>query len=103
MGQTIEIKNTTRIGEMLVVDTDRSISGQNGKSIARTADLGEWDGKLEAGEFDIQLARRLFDSDPAIDHVHVLSNVASIQRDGGWDDESVAHATDVISGFFRIY
>ncbi|MPZ54269.1 MAG: hypothetical protein GEU79_16325, partial [Acidimicrobiia bacterium] len=62
MGQTIEINKTTTVGDLLVVDTDRSISGQNGRSFSVDDDLGPGpDGKLGPGEFDTQMARRLFE------------------------------------------
>lgn len=94
MGQTIEINKTTTIGDMLIVDTDRSLTGQTGNSFVRDGDHGDFDG---------QLAARLFEADPAIDHVHVLSNTATIRRSGGWDDGAIATASELITRFFRFY
>lgn len=97
MGQTIEIKKVTPVGRVLVVDTDRSITGQDGESFT---------GKQTAGQIDTfgaQLAVRLFDTDSEVDYVHVMSNTVSIRRRTDWDDAAIAAAPDVVAEFFRVY
>ena len=97
MGQTIEIWDANVIADVLLVSTDRSLTGQDGETY-RPGDSVESD-----AIFPAQLAALLFQSDPAIDHVYVMSNVLSIRRWGGWDDASVASTRDVVASFFLFY
>ncbi len=96
MGQTIEILNTTVLDEVLVVDTDRSLAGQDGEAFGGPPDE-------DALSFPARLARRLFDADGGIDHVFVMSNAVSVRRRGGWDDDSVAATASLVAEFFRFY
>ncbi len=97
MGQTIEIKRMTPVGRVLVVDTDRSLSGQDGESFT---------GKQTAGQLDTfpaRLAVRLIEADAEVDYVYVMSNTVSIRRRTDWDDATMAAAADVVAEFFRVY
>jgi hypothetical protein len=97
MGQTIEIRAAVRLEDVLVLDTDRSLTGQEGES---------YGGSTTAQAVDTDAARladRLFQSDPAIDHVFISSNTISVRRRGGWDDGQVGTVQQVVSHFFRIY
>lgn len=87
MGQIIEVTSSV-VGETAVFDTDRSLTGQDGETFDRS--LGD------VSTFAGRLARRLFDEDPAIDHVYVQFNVVSVHRKGGWDEGSVRRAGDQI-------
>jgi hypothetical protein len=97
MGQTIEIKKVTTIGRVLVVDTDRSLTGQDGESFT---------GKQTAGQVDTfpaRLAVRLFEGDSEVDYVHVMSNTVSIRRRTDWDAASKAASEELVAEFFRVY
>jgi hypothetical protein len=96
MGQTIEINGRRRIGDVLVIDTDRSLTGQEGEAYTPGY-------TTESSTFPARLAERLFEADANIDRVHVLSNAVSIKRSGGWDDADAASAADVVARFFRFY
>ena len=97
MGQTIEIISSKAIDRMLIVDTDRSITGQDGEPF----------NGVEAAKrdttFAAKLAVRLFESDSSVDHVHVMSNTVIIRRLKGWDAEAVEHACQIVGEFFRFY
>jgi ferredoxin--NADP+ reductase len=93
MGQTIDVKSTP-IGDVALFDTDRSLTGQDSHSFAGTSD---------STEPPATLANRLFDSDPSILHVHILSNTVSVERDSGWDTVSLAAARSVIANLFVFY
>jgi hypothetical protein len=95
MGQTIEISQARRVGDVLVVTTDRTLGGQEGEALTRDTP--------STATFPGRLAARLFEADPAIEHVGVQSNVVSIRRAGGWDEAAAAVAEDVIARFFRYY
>jgi hypothetical protein len=97
MGQTIEINNTEIVDHVLLIDTDRSLAGQDGESYGgvETARLGD--------TFPAQLAVRLFETDSSVDHVFVMSNSVSVRRPAGWDDEAVSRASSTVAEFFRFY
>lgn len=96
MGQTIEINRARRIGDILVIDTNRSLAGQDGEAYTpgyTTTSL----------TFPARLAERLFEADADIDRVHVMSNAVSVSRSGGWDDAAQAGTQQVVTAFFRFY
>lgn len=97
MGQTIQIRDANVVAEMLLVSTDRSLTGQDGETYTPA------DSITSDAIFPAQLASRLFQSDPSIDHVYVMSNVLSIRRPGGWDEASIASTNEVVANFFLFY
>ena len=97
MGQTIQIRDANVVAEMLLVSTDRSLTGQDGETYTPA------DSITVDAIFPAQLALRLFQSDPSIDHVYVMSNVLSIRRPGGWDEASIASTNEVVANFFLFY
>ena len=107
MGQTIQIWDANVVADMLLVSTDRSLTGQDGETYRpSTPTIGtptNGDPVEPDAIFPAQLAARLFQSDSSIDHVYVMSNVLSIRRQGGWDDASVASTRDVVASFFLFY
>jgi hypothetical protein len=94
MGQTVEINHTVQIDDILVIDTDRSFTGQDGQTITPAAPGSAVPGRL---------AERLFDLEVGIDHVHVLQNVITLRRPGGWDEDLAGQAIDVAGSFLRHY
>jgi hypothetical protein len=62
MGQTIQIWDANVVADMLLVSTDRSLTGQDGETY--TPD----DPTSSEAIFPVQLASRLFQADPSIDH-----------------------------------
>lgn len=102
MGQTIQIRDANVIGDVLLVSTDRSFTGQDGETY-RPNTPKDGDAVNSGAIFPAQLATRLFESDISIDHVYVMSNVLSIKRVGGWGDGPVASARDIVSSFFLFY
>lgn len=97
MGQTIEIVDTAVVGGVLVVDTDRTIAGQDGEGFDGVA------AARGAAGFPARLAERLFAADAEIDHVFVMSNTLTVRRREGWDDASIDAVTGVVADFFRFY
>lgn len=93
MGQSIEITSVVH-GEGAVFDTDRTFTGQDGREFTRPA---------SGTSFGAKLANRLFESDPAIEHVYVQFNVVSVRRSGGWDDGSLRRAGEQIRDLFVVY
>lgn len=94
MGQLIQVE-AKPMGTVALFSTDRSLTGQDGVSLSpRDAD---------GADPPHELARRLFDADPLIDHVHVLSNTVAARRRENWDDEAVGRAGDVITNLFVHY
>lgn len=97
MGQTIEIDEAVELGDVLLISTDRSLTGQDGESYVPGGTTDE------KPNFPAQLAQRLFDSDSKVDHVYVMSNAISIRRPGGWDEGALEGARRTVSNFFRFY
>ena len=75
MGQPIQVA-ATRLGDVALFDTDRSISGQDGMGFASIAEAEA------ASEFPAKLAARLFDADSAVDHVFAASNQVVVRPPG---------------------
>lgn len=94
MGQDVEIRNTATVGEVLVIDTDRSFTGQDGQAIGP---------ELEGRGVPLQLAKRLFDLEVGIDHVFVLQNAVTVRRPGGWDTDTAEAVTETTHSFLRFY
>lgn len=94
MGQDVIIKDTVTMGDVLMVDTDRSFTGQDGHFMTTESDLRGVPGRL---------AERLFALDLGIDHVYVLQNTVTVRRPGGWDDDAAGAVTGVTGSFLRYY
>jgi hypothetical protein len=97
VGQTIEILSTKAIDRMLIVDTDRSITGQDGEAF----------NGIEAARrgvtFAAKLAVRIFEADDSVDHVYSMSNTVAVRRLSGWDTDSMERAAGIVADFFRFY
>ena len=94
MGQSIEV-TAAALGDTALFSLDRSLTGQDGEIFAGPP--------APTDDPPAVLARQLFEADASINHVYVLSNSVSVAREGGWDDESLGHATEVISNLFIYY
>lgn len=93
MGQKIDV-TATPMGRTSIFGLDRSLTGQDGHNYDRPP----------AGDTPTELlARRLWDLDEHIINIYVLSNVVSIQRDQGWDADTLGSASQVISNLFIHY
>jgi hypothetical protein len=97
MGQTIEILDSVVVSDLLLLTTDRTLTGQDGESYMPPF-VSE-----EGATFGARLAERLLSESLAIDHVYVMSNAISLRRLRGWDETSSAAAREVVSSFFRFY
>lgn len=97
MGQTIQINSTAVIDQVLVIDTDRSLAGQDGEAFS-----GRESARTQP-TFPARLAVRLFESDESIDHVFVMSNTVSVRRLPSWSEDDVKRAAQVVADFFRFY
>lgn len=94
MGQDVEIRKTATVGEVLVIDTDRSFTGQDGQAIGP---------ELKGRGVPLRLAERLFGLELGIDHVFVLQNAVTVRRPGGWDTETAETVTETTHSFLRFY
>lgn len=97
MGQTIEINKTTVIDRVLMIDTDRTLAGQDGEA------YGGLEAARRSTTFPGVLAVRIFEADPDVDHVFVMSNQISLRRFAGWEAPHVQRITDLVAEFFRVY
>lgn len=94
MGQDVAIKDTVTMGDVLVIDTDRSFTGQDGHVITLDSERHGVPGIL---------ADRLFALDLGIDYIYVLQNTVTVRRPGGWDEDSAGAVTDIAGSFLRYY
>jgi hypothetical protein len=94
MGQSVVVNRAVEIGDLLIIDTDRSFTGQDGVAVTR-----ESPGEAVPG----RLSRQLFELDPGIDHVFVLQNSITVRRHGGWDEEGRNDVVSVVEGFLLYY
>jgi hypothetical protein len=94
MGQTVVINNAVEMGDLLLIDTDRSFTGQDGVALTRD-DQGE--------AVPGVLAKALFELDANIDHIHVLQNTVTVRRAGGWDEAAKTAVLSVVENFLLFY
>jgi hypothetical protein len=94
MGQTVEIRSVAVMGDLLLIDTDRSLTGQDGHAITP-----DHPGAAVPG----RLAEKLFGLGVGIDHVYVLQNTVSVRKPGGWDEATTSLVKDETEGFLRFY
>ena len=94
MGQDVQIRNRVAVGDVLMIDTDRSFTGQDGQAIGPD---------LDGDGVPVILARRLFDLGIGIDHVFILQNTVTVRRPGGWDDQASGAVADTTNSFLRFY
>lgn len=94
MGQTVQIRDSVQLGDSLLIDTDRSFTGQDGQEITPDSP-----GTAVPG----QLAEELFNLGLGVDYVFVLQNTISVRRPQGWDESSVTQVKEATSTFLRHY
>jgi len=94
MGQTVVINNAVEMGDLLLIDTDRSFTGQDGVTLTRDHHGGAVPGVL---------AKALFERDSDIDHIHVLQNTVTVRRAGGWDEAGKTAVLSVVENFLLFY
>jgi ferredoxin--NADP+ reductase len=94
MGQVIEVSSTP-IGSVLLVDTDRSLTGQDGVSFDHSPE--------DTPDPPSVLATRLFDAIEGVESIHVLSNTLSVRRTTAWEPDQIAAAEDIVSSLFVFY
>lgn len=96
MGQPIAVTAQV-VDDVVVFDTDRSITGQDGTAYASAEEAAADD------RFPGRLATRLFAMDDDIDHVFIASNVVVVRREAGWQNFQVDHASHIVGDFFLFY
>ncbi len=94
MGQPILIKRRDVRGDVLLIDTDRSVTGQDGTAFARDEGVTTIPGRL---------AEAIFAVDPEIDHVFILQNTVTVRRRGGWEEAVATAVESAVSSFFLHY
>ncbi len=95
MGQTVVVNNLVPLDEdLLLIDTDRSFTGQDGVVLTPSEPGDAVPGRL---------ARALFDLDLGIDHVFMLQNTVTLRRGAGWDVEATDAVREAVESFLRFY
>ena len=94
MGQTVQIKDSVAVGDVLVIETDRSFTGQDGESATPGFPGGGVPGILAAELFGLGIG---------IDHVFVQQNTVTVRRTGGWDEASSSKVAGITAFFLRFY
>ena len=97
MGKPIAVSGSTVVDQVLLLDTDRSITGQDGIGFDSP------EAAAAAGTFPARLASRLFEGVAGVTHVFVASNQVVVGRRGGWDDAAAGAAAGIVSRFFVFY
>lgn len=94
MGQTVRIIDVTAVGNVLLVGTDRSFTGQDGETVTPDSPRRGVPGLL---------AEQLFDLGLGIDHLFVHQNTVTVRRPGGWDDQSRDRVAGATTSFLNFY
>lgn len=96
MGQVISVAKETVVGDVVVFDTDRSITGQDGTGFASPE-------SATGDDFAARLAARLFAEVKGVDHVFIASSQVVARNSAGWKPAAVKKAAEVVSNFFVFY
>jgi hypothetical protein len=94
MGQTVTIRDVALLGDTLLVDTDRSFTGQDGQTLTP-----DFTGDSVLG----RLAAALFGLGVGIDHVHVLQNTISVRGSSAWDQAAIDRVRMATGDLLRFY
>jgi hypothetical protein len=94
MGQTVVVNQVKEAGDILLIDTDRSFTGQDGQAMSP-----DKPGHAVPGT----LADRLFELGIGIDHVYVLQNTVTVRRPSGWDEASKEAVSSIVESFLLFY
>lgn len=94
MGQQIAVSPVS-FSEVAVFSLDRSLTGQDGLSYKRAPETTDTPPAL--------LAKRIMDSDTEVTGVHVLSNVVTVNRNGGWEGGILDQTATLIGNLFIFY
>lgn len=97
MGQPIDISGRTVDGDVAAFHTDRAITGQDGIGFSSGDEAARND------TFPGDLAGRLFEGVEGVDHVFIASNQVVARRSGGWDDDALSAASQIVTDFFVFY
>ena len=97
MGQQIEVLSTHMVGDVLLIDTNRTLGGQDGEAYE------DPDAARSGTTFPARLSARLMDLDPKINRVFTLSNTLTVRREGGWYPDGVERVSQSVSEFFLFY
>jgi hypothetical protein len=94
MGQAVVVNQIREAGDVLIIDTDRSFTGQDGMAMSP-----DNRGHAVPG----MLADRLFELGIGIDHVYVLQNTVTVRRPGEWDEAAKEAVASVVESFLLFY
>ena len=94
MGQDVVIKDLVSLGDVIVIDTDRSFTGQDGQASIPSSLADGIPGLL---------SERLFGLGLGIDRVFVQQNTVTVRRPGGWDASVTDLVAEETSTFLRFY
>ena len=97
LGQHIKVLSTHTVGDVLLIDTNRTLGGQDGEAYE------DPDTARSGATFPARLSARLMDLDPRINRVFTLSNTLTVRREGGWYPGEVDRVLQSVSGFFLFY
>ncbi len=97
MGQPIDVTGTVRLGDVALLDTNRTLTGQDGEGYESLNEA------RQGATLPARLAERLFAADRDLASVFVLSNGLSLERNGGWTDEVLDRVTDIVRAFLVYY
>lgn len=108
MGQTIEVRGISTVGEVLLVDLDRSLTGQDGM-VFEPDQMQEHFGVEGAAPEErriadlARLATEVFSLDAGINRVHFMSNLVSLSRPDGWPEPARRQLEDRLAGILNFY
>lgn len=96
MGQAMEVV-ASRQGDVVIFDTDRSITGQDGISYTSVGEAA-----IDS-RFPGRLAERLMTADPSLSSVWLASNLVVARRAAAWEPAAIDATAAIIRDFFLFY
>lgn len=97
MGQTIDQRERTTVGDVVILTLDRNLTSM------ATRSFDESQSDVAVDDFVALLAQRVFAADPGVTRVYAAANVVQVTRTDGWDADTESVIDTIVADLYRFY
>lgn len=97
MGETIEQRERTTVGDVVILTLDRNLTSM------ATRSFDDAPAEVAADDFVARLSHRIFAADADVTRVYAAANVIQVTRTGGWDADAEEVIGTVVADLYRFY